>query len=133
MAQAARFGAIALAAIAFFACSTNSPTVRVEGWSSMSRSEGGSPPQAPVHGHVHRVDDAQYGRLQLVFDEALGAYTVIEKPGHFYHDGVYVRLEDGRWMAASTLDGPWEPRSADSLPASLAREAGHPARHDGGR
>ena len=126
--------AAAIAALALSACTSHSPTIRVEGWSSLRQSEGGAPPSAPIHGHIHRVEHAKHGTLQLVFDEAIGAYTVIELPGYYYHDGMYLRMQDGRWMAAKDLGGPWQQRSVASLPAGLRVQssgaAGQlPARH----
>lgn len=102
----------------------------------------GPPPHAPAHGHVHRVRDRHQGTLELVFDEGLGLYVVIELPDHYYHDGVYVRIEDGVWYASTELGGSWERQSEESLPPGLRKKYGgnsargrkhnrgrHPAKH----
>jgi len=87
----------------------------------------GPPPHAPAHGrrakhgqgHHHGDGAAEAG---LVFDAALGVYVVVDVPDHYFWDGVYLRVENGRWYSSVDLDGGhWEPRSEAKLPPGLAK------------
>jgi len=92
----------------------------------------GPPPHAPAYGHRQPHSPG----VELVFDSGLGVYVVVDSPGYFYYDGLFLRLEDNSWQASVTLEGPWESRSVDSIPPGLRKkghteEGGHPGRGKG--
>jgi hypothetical protein len=80
----------------------------------------GPPPHAPAHGY--RAKHGPGDSVQLVFDSRLGVYVVVDLPDHYFWDGFYLRVEDGRWYASVSLDGGWEPRSVKSLPPGLRKK-----------
>ena len=87
----------------------------------------GPPPHAPAHGHRRKRQHAYHhqGRdAELVFDSDLGVYVVLNLPHHFYLDGLYLRIEDGRWYASTHLDGDWRPHAGSSLPSGLLEKHG---------
>ena len=77
---------------------------------------GSPPPHAPAHGyrHHHPADG-----MELAFDSELGAYVVIDLPLHYYRNGLYLRFDEGRWLASAHLDGPWKVYSQSELPPGL--------------
>ena len=82
----------------------------------------GPPPHAPAHGYRHK--QRQNGHdVELVFDSGLGVYVVVGVPNHFYWDGTYLRLDDGRWYASVEIDGGWKPRDSGSLPPGLRKKS----------
>jgi hypothetical protein len=81
----------------------------------------GPPAHAPAHGH-RRKHHAGHADPELVFDSGLGVYLVVDLPGHYYWDGYYLRIEDGRWYASLQMDGGWKPRDANSLPSGLRKQ-----------
>ena len=89
----------------------------------VERDEGhGPPPWAPAQGYRRRHERAYQSRadtVDLVFDSALGVYIVVGIPNYYYWDGVYLRLDAGRWYRAPYLDARWAPCPAESLPGSL--------------
>ena len=95
----------------------------------------GPPPHAPAHGHRHNHRKAYHhnqGSAELVFDSALGVYVVVDLPAHYFWDGVYLRLDDGRWHASTHLDGDWRPRPDQSLPPGLLKKHGRSKKHNRG-
>lgn len=81
----------------------------------------GPPPHAPAHGY-RRKHHAPEGDVELAFDSELGVYVVIGLPSHYFWDGLYLRVEDGRWYTSARLDGGWEACSRSSLPPGLAKK-----------
>ena len=82
----------------------------------------GPPPWAPAHGYRRKHQRAYQSREQtvdLVFDRNVGVYVVVGIPNYYYWNGVYVRLDAGRWWRAPYLDARWEPCPADALPGGL--------------
>jgi hypothetical protein len=93
----------------------------------------GPPPHAPAHGHREKHHGPS-GDVELTFDSGLGVYVVVDLPNHYYWDGTYLRIEDGRWYASAELGGDWSPRSESALPPGLRKkQAGHgpPGSHPG--
>jgi hypothetical protein len=87
----------------------------------------GPPPHAPAYGYRKKQGERhehyqKHGDVELVFDSNRGVYVVVGLPNHFFWDGVYLRVEDGRWFASARLDGDWEPCSNDSLPPGLRKK-----------
>ena len=72
------------------------------------------------------VQDRHHGEMELVFDKSLGLYAVIELPHHYYHDGVYVRIDGGVWYASTELNAGWKLHSEERLPPGLrSKYTGH--------
>jgi hypothetical protein len=76
----------------------------------------GPPPHAPAHGyrHKHHRDAAD-----LVFDAGLGVYTVVGRPGYYWHIDHYLRWMSGEWRVSSRIDGVWVVVSSDRVPPKL--------------
>jgi hypothetical protein len=98
--------------------------------------DDGPPPHAPAHGR--RAKSQASSEVQLVFDAGLGVYVVVDVPHTYYWEGVYLRIQDGRWMMSATFDGPWEAGKDVALPPGLAKKyagkgkkKGHPGRGRG--
>jgi hypothetical protein len=89
----------------------------------VERDEGhGPPPWAPAHGYRRKHERAYQSRpdtVDLVFDSGLGVYVVVGIPNYYYWDGVYLRIDSGRWYRAPYLDARWAPCPVDSLPGNL--------------
>ena len=110
-------------AIAWSGCSYDSSlTIGNRGpYVSPHRGGSGPPPHAPAHGYrrKHRSGAAE---IDLVFDSGMGVYVVVGVPNHYYWDGHYLRIDDGRWYASAELKGHWKLRSSDSLPPGLRKK-----------
>lgn len=124
-------------ALGLSACSHVSSVAIGKGDSHASRSHHGHgpPPHAPAHGYRHKHHG--HGGVELSFDSDLGVYVVVDLPDHYFWDGYYLRIEDGRWYASTELGGRWSPRSLRSLPPGLRKKhaahgkskgKGHPAK-----
>lgn len=74
----------------------------------------GPPPHAPAHGHRHK-----HGDTQLVFDSDLHVYVVVDLADHYFYDGWYFRLHDGRWTTSVSIRGPWTVADFSSVPERL--------------
>lgn len=86
----------------------------------------GPPPHAPAHGYRRKQHDAfrhghDGGDVEIVFDSDLGAYVVVDISGYYYLDGMYLRVEEGRWYASAHLDGDWKPCDDQALPPGLRK------------
>ena len=93
----------------------------------------GPPPHAPAHGYRRKQHDAYRhahhgGDVEIVFDSELGVYVVVDISGYYYLDGMYLRIEDGRWYASAHLDDDWEPCDDHALPPGLRKK--HAKRKD---
>ncbi len=88
----------------------------------------GPPAHAPAHGYRHHqgVD-----RVELSFDSGLGVYLVVGRPHHYFLDGQYLRVEGGRWLISTHVNGPWHAHAVQALPPGLRAKYGksHPAKH----
>jgi hypothetical protein len=91
--------------------------------------EGGAhapPPWAPAHGHRRHHQRAYQHRdatVDLVFDSGLGVYVVVGLPNYYYWNGLYLRLDAGRWVQAPYIDARWAPCPADRIPGGLRARA----------
>ena len=71
--------------------------------------------------------------MELAFDSELGAYVVIELALHYYRNGLYLRFDQGRWLASAHLDGPWKVYSQSELPPGLQAKHRTKARRGNGK
>lgn len=85
----------------------------------------GPPPHAPAYGYRHAYYDAG---VELAFDDGLGVYAVVGRPGHYWYSGRYVHWESGSWRASVRLDGAWVVISDHEIPEKLAMKYAHKAR-----
>ncbi len=82
----------------------------------------GPPPHAPAHGYRRKHQHAYHehgGAAELIFDNGLGVYVVVDVPNHYYWNGAYLRIDGGRWSTSSYLDGDWNPCPEQSVPGGL--------------
>ena len=118
-------GALACCGLAFvsFGCAHESLVTIGNRGPSVGHDEAGHgpPPHAPAHGHRrnHRHGDRN---VEVFFDSQLGVYVVVDTPDHYYWNGHYLRIEDGRWHASTELEGEWIARSSNSLPPGLRKK-----------
>ena len=86
------------------------------------------PPHVAAPGYVMVHHGAE-----LVFDAGLGLYVVSGHPHHYYHNGYYYRVYDGRrYLRCRTIVGPWTSISPSTLPPGLAKKCGvHQYKHGG--
>ena len=90
----------------------------------------GPPPHAPAHGYRHKH---KHG-VVLEYDTGLGVYVVVELPGTYYHDGLYIRLSSNRkWEVTARLNGPWRIAVKGEVPPKLKKSKGkgHPGKGKG--
>ena len=78
---------------------------------------GGPPDHAPAWGH--RKKAAQEPGLRFRSD--LGVHVVVDRPGYYFHDGLFLRVAGDSWMASVSLGGPWKPYARASLPPGLRK------------
>ena len=81
----------------------------------------GPPPHAPAHGYRHKH---QHG-VELEYDSGIGAYIVVELPGTYFHNGLYIRVSSsGHWVVAARFDGPWRVAVESDVPPKLKKSKG---------
>ena len=79
--------------------------------------EKGPPPWAPAHGYRRKHASG----VDLIYDRVLGAYTVGDHPGCWFHDArFFCRRQDG-WYSSAKIGGPWTGMRVKDLPPGLAR------------
>ena len=88
----------------------------------VKKSQGhGPPPHAPAHGYRHKH---QHG-VELRYDSGLGVYVVIEIPGMYFNDGLYIRWSAaGFWEVGYHFDGPWRIAVGNEVPEKLDQKKG---------
>ena len=88
----------------------------------------GPPAHAPAHGYRHHQGA---DRVELSFDSGLGVYRVVGRSHHYFLDGHYLRVEGGRWLISTLVNGPWHAHAAHALTPGLRAKYGksHPAKH----
>ncbi|WDP90168.1 MAG: hypothetical protein HUN04_10825 [Desulfobacter sp.] len=75
----------------------------------------GPPPHAPAHGYRHK-----HQGHTLEYHQREGAYVVVNIPGTYFLDGLYMRLaESGRWYVSATLQGGWRLAAGNEVPQKL--------------
>ena len=57
--------------------------------------------------------------MELSFDSGLGVYLVVGRPNHYFLDGQYLRVEGGRWLISTHVNGPWHAHTVQALPPGL--------------
>lgn len=81
----------------------------------------GPPPHAPAHGYRHKH---QHG-VELEYDREIDAYIVVELPGTYFQNGLYLRVSStGHWVVAAHLDGPWRVAEECDVPPKLKKGKG---------
>ena len=119
---------LGLVGLALLMCSCGSLSSiaigRTGGHSVQGHDQGGPPPHAPAHGYRAKQRGSSGSDVELVFDSDLGVYIVVGIPDRYYWNGYYLRIVGEQWSASVELDGRWQPRSADSLPPGLRKNAG---------
>jgi len=85
--------------------------------------EHGPPPHAPAHGYRHKHPHG----VELEFDSGLGVYVVLQIPGVYFLNDLYIRLSDGEWEVAINFNGPWRIAKDKEIPFTLkkAKAKGH--------
>ncbi len=87
----------------------------------------GPPLHAPAYGYRHKH---KHG-VVLEYDTGLGVYVVVELPGTYYHDGLYIRLSSNRkWEVAAHFNGPWRIAVKGEVPPKLKESKGNPSSHN---
>jgi hypothetical protein len=73
-------------------------------------------------GTPHRgADRITVGGLDMVFDDELGVYRVVDHPGVYYNGVRYYRQDESDWEAAPAFSGPWAGIPRIELPPGLAQ------------
>jgi hypothetical protein len=81
----------------------------------------GPPPHAPAHGYRHKH---RHG-VELRYDSGLGVYVVIEIPGMYFNDGLYIQCSSkGYWEVGYHYKGPWRIAVGNEIPAKLDQKKG---------
>jgi hypothetical protein len=76
----------------------------------------GPPPHAPAHGYRHK----HYDGHELEYDSQTGAYIVLNIPGTYFGNNMYMRLSTyGEWMVSATLEGGWRVAVGNEVPDKL--------------
>ena len=83
----------------------------------VKKSKGhGPPPHAPAHGYRHKHQQG----VELSYDAGLGVYVVIEIPGLYFNDGLYIRWSNtGYWEVGYYFEGPWRIAIGNEVPEKL--------------
>lgn len=89
------------------------------------RAKHGPPPHAPAHGYRHKQESG----VKLTFDSGLGVYVVVDMSDVFFHNGVYIRLEDDHWQVSVSLGDDWHEAKHDEVPVKLKKAKG--SKHKG--
>ena len=90
----------------------------------------GPPPHAPAHGYRYKHEHG----VVLKYDSGLGVYIVVELPGTYYHDRLYIRPSSNRkWEVAAYFNGPWRIAVKGEVPPKLKKSKGkgHPGKGKG--
>ena len=77
----------------------------------------------PHHGPGSSHKDAPritVGGRDMVFDDDLRVYRLVDHPGYYYVGVRYYRQAEGVWEAAPAFDGPWVPIGRTEVPPGLA-------------
>jgi len=78
--------------------------------------ENAPPPHAPAHGYRHKHQNG----VELEYDSGIDAYLVIEFPGTYFYNGLYLRVSSsGNWVVAAHCDGPWRVAEESDVPPKL--------------
>lgn len=81
----------------------------------------GPPPHAPAHGYRYKH---QHG-VELRYDAGLGVYVVVEIPGMYFNDGLYIQWSsDGYWEVGYHYNGPWRIAVGSEVPDTLDQQKG---------
>lgn len=73
-------------------------------------------------GTTHRgADRITVGGLDMVFDDELDVYRVVDHPGTYYIGVRYYRHGEDGWEAAPAFGGPWAGIPLTELPPGLNR------------
>lgn len=76
-----------------------------------------APAPTPSHGHRAKAGDG----TALVFDGVFGAYTAPGQPRTYWAGDRFYRYQDGAWLGASALSGPWDLAPSELVPLSLRK------------
>lgn len=66
------------------------------------------------------------GGIEAVFEPRLKVFKVAGHKGVFLSDGTFYRVDNGLWLGAASVDGPWGPVSPKPLPVPLRKAVGDP-------
>lgn len=82
----------------------------------------GRPPRAPQDGYVYFFQKAE---IKLIYQPALRVYVVDGHPNAYYYNGIFYRIEDGRWESSRNWKAAkWKKAKRGSLPPGLAKRMG---------
>ena len=102
-------------------CATVKEAHPTQGREAKVKNRGhGPPPHAPAHGYRHK----HAIQVELEFDSHMGVYVVLEIPGVYFHDGLYIRLSGGKWEVAAHFNGPWRKAKNKDIPSGLKKGKG---------
>lgn len=80
----------------------------------------GPPPHAPAHGYRHKHQDG----TELVFDDKLSVYVVVDLSDTYFKNDLYIRTNKGRWEVSATVSGPWRKAATKEVPPKLKAKYG---------
>ncbi|MBW2180068.1 MAG: hypothetical protein JRG81_06835 [Deltaproteobacteria bacterium] len=113
-------------ALAFLSCSIqpilrDDVDVKKKAKIVKKRKGHGPPPHAPAHGYRHKHQQG----VELSYDTGLGVYVVIEIPGMYFNDGLYIRWSNaGYWEVGYHFEGPWRIAVGNEVPDELDQKKG---------
>ena len=61
------------------------------------------------------------GDHEMLFDDELRVYRIVDMPGHFYSAGTYYRRGEDQWEATRSLTGLWGEVPDNQVPPSLTQ------------
>ncbi len=80
----------------------------------------GPPPHAPAHGYRFK----HHHGVELKFDSGLGVYAVLEMRGVYFHNGLYIKVFEGKWFVSNFFNKSWRVAIKGEIPYKLKKVKG---------